>query len=328
MEAPDILKASLLEAGISTFGFLSGAGLRAACAGLGEEKRSRYGVERAGGAVSAALAYGEGLETGAPPSPQPRASRNSGPRARIARFARANWYAELGSRLDLAAELARSALSAGGADPGPRSEWRRLVNSGLPEKRLAFEAGLGRIGRHCLLMLPGAGSAAVLGLLLLPLSLPDSGDGQAPPLGILDPDCADCGACVAACPTGALVGEGRLRRELCLQHWSSVPGDLPPAVEAAWGDILYGCDACQEACPRFRPEPKARTEKGFLGPSLPASWIASASEGEIRAALKGSALGMSWISMDAFKRNARHLTNADPLPTIKVNGGLDGKLER
>jgi epoxyqueuosine reductase len=333
MNFPDILETSLRSAGVSAFGFLSGERLRAACAGLGEEKRARYGVERAQGAVAAALAYGEGLTPWAPGSDPPLgpwASGYPGPGARIARFARANWYAELGSRLALASRHARAALSEGGADPGPESDWRRLVNSGLPEKRLALEAGIGKLGRHCLLMTPDAGSAVVLGLLLLPLPLPDYGlsPASADPQGLFDPDCLSCGACVAACPTGALRGDGSLDRELCLQHWSSIPGDLPDAVDAAWGDRLYGCDLCQESCPRFRPDDSARTGRGLLGPALPASWVVAASEGEIRAGLKGSALGMSWISVEALRRNARHLTVANPAPTIEGKGGLDEELER
>jgi epoxyqueuosine reductase QueG len=321
MSFPGILESSLREAGISAFGFLSGERLCAACESLPEETRSRYGVDRAKGAVAAALAYCESPPYCEGSEPRPWASGYPGPLARIARFARANWYAELSARLALAVARSRAALREAGSDPAPANEWHRLVNSRLPEKRLALEAGLGRIGRHCLLMLPEAGSAAVLGVLLAPFSLPDSAP---PPRGILDADCELCGACMAACPTGALRGDGSLERELCVQHWSSIPGALPPAVEAVWGDRLYGCDVCQEACPRFRPDASARTERGLLGPGLPASYVASASEEEIRAALKGSALGMSWISVLALKRNARHLTEARPAHTIKENGGLNG----
>jgi epoxyqueuosine reductase QueG len=318
MDLPEILEASLREAGLSAYGLLSEERLKTAFADLGRETRSRYALDRGGGGVAVALAYGEG-----PAEPPAWAAAYPGPPALIARFARANWYAELSARLASAAASARAALVSSGADPGPARDWRRLVNSGLPEKRLALEAGLGRLGRHCLLMLPEAGSAAVIGLLLTPFGLPDSAD---PPSAVLDADCERCGACVAACPTGALKGDGSLERARCLQHWSSLPGPLPPAVEAAWGGRLYGCDTCQEACPRFRPDRGAETARGLLGPGLPASWIASASEGEIRAALKGSALGRTWISPEALKRNAGHLTRAAEAPTMTVNGGLNGKL--
>jgi epoxyqueuosine reductase len=304
--AQDIIEASLREAGLSVFGLLSRDRLLAACCGLSDEVRERCGLESTGGAAVAALAYGEG-----PPEPPPWAVAIPGPLARIGRFARANWYAELLARLEEAAVLARGALAAAGADPGIAADWRRFANSCLPEKRLALEAGLGRIGRNGLLLTPGAGSAIVLGLLLFPAAIeptaPQSARPTAPGLGLSE-HCMDCGLCVASCPTGALRGDGTLERELCLQHWSSVPGTLPAAVEAAWGDRLYGCDACQEACPRFRPDPEGRISRGLLGPGLPAQWVAAASDGELKRVLRGSALGMGWISPEALRRNARHLT--------------------
>ena len=46
------------------------------------------------------------------------------------------------------------------------------------------------------------------------------------------------------------------------------------------------------------------TFRGLLGPCLPASWLVSTQAAEIQAALKGTVLGMKWISKDALKRNA------------------------
>jgi epoxyqueuosine reductase QueG len=314
----DRLENSLAEAGVADFGTLSAERLRAATAGLDGPTRERCGLDGARGAVAAALGYGEG------PAEAPEWARGRpGPIARIGRFARANWYAELSARLHRASELFRESSRAAGYDPGPAKAWRRFVNSALPEKRLAVEAGLGEIGRNCLLLHPGRGSAVVLGILLVPFDLPDSAP-PAPPELRLSSACEKCGACVAACPTGALRGDGSLDRRLCLQHWSSLPGELPAAVEAAWGELLYGCELCQEACPLYRPDPSARTGRGLLGPGLPASWLDSASDCEIRAALKGSALGMSWISVSALKRNAGYLTRPPRMPTMEGNGGRNG----
>lgn len=295
-----ILRSSLREAGIADYGLLGGAALREACSGLPEPLRDSLGVEAAGGAIAAALPYGEG-----PPSPPAWAGQ---PLARLAFFARANWYAELGARLEAAASRIRRRLREEGFEPGKRREWRYFANSRLPEKRLALASGLGRLGRHGLVMLPGPGSAVVLGLLLSPLEVEAP---EAVPVR-LDDACEGCGACVAACPTGALKavpgaplseGEGFVR-ELCLQNWTTIPGPLPPAIEAAWGNRLYGCDACQEACPRFAPDPAAVTGRGLLGPGLSAPWLAASTEAEIKTALRGSVLGMRWIPVEALRRNA------------------------
>jgi epoxyqueuosine reductase QueG len=326
----DIVEAALRAAGIEAFGILGEDALASACSGLGPEARSRYGLDSARSALVAALPYGEGPR-GGPAWASAWGAEHPGPLAAIGRFARANWYAELVARLEAAIASSREGLSLAGIEPGQPKAWRRMANSGLPEKRMALASGLGSLGRHGLVMVPPHGSAVVLGVLLLPIALEDS----APRAAQFSSLCESCGLCAAACPTGALSGsygldsgDGRLvgfKRELCLQHWSSVPGELPPAVDAAWGDRLYGCDVCQEACPLFRPDPGASTERGLLGPGLPASWLVSASEEEIRANLKGSALGMAWISPVALKRNAWHLTRGDSLPTMRENGGRDGK---
>jgi epoxyqueuosine reductase QueG len=313
----DALEASMSEAGIEGYGLLGRGRLLAACEGMPPSLLERLGAGRAGGAIPVALPYGEG-----PAAPPAWAAGTAvpGPLARLARFARADWYAELAARMRAAASALRSRVAAGGVDPGPSRDWRYFVNSRMPERRLALEAGLGRLGRNGLVLLPKRGSAAVLGLLLLPEAARPA--AEAPALDrdrLLDPACASCGACREACPTGALKpagpgaegGPAGFSRELCLQHWSAVPGPLPEAIEAAWGDRLYGCDACQEACPLFKPDASARTLRGLLGPGLPAAWLASAPEGEIRAALRGSVLGMGWISIDALRRNAFLVLRAD-----------------
>jgi epoxyqueuosine reductase QueG len=299
MITKEILEASLLEAGIEHFGCLSRGSLREACSGMEAGAAARYGVEGSGGAIAVALPYGEG-----PAACLAWAAAYPGPLARIARFARANWYSELGHRLKDAASRIRSRLSELGVDPGPSKKWRYFTNSRLPERRLALASGIGSLGRNGLVMIPDHGSAAVLGVLLLPLAV----ESSFPPGRVTDEACEGCGACVAACPTGALAETGQglphFIRERCLQHWSSIPGPLPPDIEAAWGDALYGCDICQEACPRFKPEASAETRRGVLGPGLPASWLAAASEPDIASVLRGSALGMGWISKVALRRNA------------------------
>ena len=62
--------------------------------------------------------------------------------------------------------------------------------------------------------------------------------------------------CALACPTGAL-SEAGYDASLCLSYWSTQHrGMIPDDMARAMGCRLWGCDACQNACPHARRAPK------------------------------------------------------------------------
>lgn len=117
------------------------------------------------------------------------------------------------------------------------------------ERHWAREAGLGWIGRHGCLIVPGLGSFVLLGELFLDVPLPAGDPGEA--------RCGTCRRCLEACPTGALVAPGRLDARRCVSYWTvEHRGDFPswaPPI-APWA---FGCDRCQEVCPWNRHAPAA-----------------------------------------------------------------------
>ncbi len=326
-----LLSRNLTAAGFYGHGFLSGAAFGGVLdgAGVSSEVRRRYSGGRAEGSSRAessagaanvavvALRYGEG-EAGAGGAFDlaPEAGEAE---ARLARFARANWYKELSSRLQGAVVATIAQASREGLALPPAKAWHRLVNSGLPEKPSAVAAGLGWLGRNGLLVAargegaagPGFSSAVVLGLLLCPVDL------DPPAAELLEPRCGRCRRCVDACPTGALglarssaldgcgAGEAAYSRERCIQHWTAVAGELPAPIEASLDGRLYGCDSCLEACPYFLTDENAATQHGRLGPALSARRLLDRDDAALRRDLAGTALDRSWMSLDAFRRNAR-----------------------
>jgi epoxyqueuosine reductase QueG len=301
------LSSALDSSGLAAWAPLSSKSFALRTAFLEPAIKSKYGLAEVSGCVAVALSYGEG-----PSEPPKWALSYPGPLATIARFARANWYAELVARLKGATAQAKRALAEAELDASALDSCRFLANSNLPEKPLAIQAGLGFAGRNSLVIVRGGsgaeiGSALLLGLLLLPFDpapfarAPAEAEADA---FIPGARCGSCRACVDACPTRALAQDGSFVRERCLQHWSARAGALPPAIEAAWGSRLYGCESCLEACPHFHPDPSARCDRGLLGPGLPASWLVAASDGEMKERLKGTALGMGWMEKAAFRRSA------------------------
>ncbi len=121
--------------------------------------------------------------------------------------------------------------------------WRVFTDSApLMEVAIGVAGGLGWRGKHTLLLDRAAGSMFFLGEILTSLPLPT----DSPTSG----HCGECSACIAACPTGAIVEPYRVDARRCISYLTielkgSIPEDLRPLV----GNRIYGCDDCQIVCP-------------------------------------------------------------------------------
>lgn len=119
------------------------------------------------------------------------------------------------------------------------------------ERYWAMRAGIGFRGRNGCLIVPGAGSWVFLSEILL--------DAEIAPDAPCTASCADCGACLRACPTGALAPDGTLDCRRCLSARTieaPVPANAAGALSEARMPLteypLAGCDRCQEVCPHNR----------------------------------------------------------------------------
>ena len=165
--------------------------------------------------------------------PAPEAA---GPRGHIARYAWGrDYHKRIRSRLR---RLARAIAAI-----CPEARWLAYVDTGpMLDRAWAERAGVGWIGKNTNVILQGKGSWFFLGEILTDLAI--------------DPDpparnhCGTCSRCIAACPTGAIVGPYQLDARRCIsyltiEHRGAIPLELRPLI----GTRIFGCDDCQEVCP-------------------------------------------------------------------------------
>jgi epoxyqueuosine reductase len=159
----------------------------------------------------------------------------SGP---VARYARGDDYHDvLDAKLRelhawLSAELGRDVRGRAYVDTGP-----------LLERDLARRAGLGWFGKNTNLINPTLGSFFFLGALLVDLEL-------APDEPFATDHCGTCTRCIDACPTHAIVEPRVLDATRCISYLTiEAKGEIPSALRESVGELIYGCDICQDVCP-------------------------------------------------------------------------------
>jgi len=122
----------------------------------------------------------------------------------------------------------------------------------LPHRLAAARAGMGTFGKNCLFY---SNKVVCQGSWVLPIAVVVDHEFSLdePTLEIGCPDwCKN--ACLAACPTGALKGPCKIDPAQCISYLTYYgEGMTPIELREAMGLWVYGCDHCQNVCPRNAP---------------------------------------------------------------------------
>ncbi len=184
----------------------------------------------------------------------------------------------------------------------------------LAERALAVRAGLGFFGKNRMLINPKLGPQIFLGEIITTLKLPTD--------ELITNNCSNCDKCISACPTGALMPDGRFDANKCISYLTiEYKGRIPPGLAEKIADRLFGCDDCVLACPYQKDAPVSKNKQlKFYNDraKLDLSWILNLTQQDFDTEFADSTIRRT--GLDRLKINARIcLTNinSSALPAKK-----------
>lgn len=172
---------------------------------------------------------------------QPEQDNEHGPRGRISRYAWGDDYHEvIKSKLYRYAEWLRDYAC---DEIGNPVETRVFVDTGrMVDRAVAQRAGLGWYGKNTNILTKDWGSWVFLAEIVTNLPL----QAETP----MKTSCGSCEICLHACPTQALPAPYVLDMPRCISFLTiELRGSIPIELRALMGNLIFGCDICQEVCP-------------------------------------------------------------------------------
>lgn len=132
------------------------------------------------------------------------------------------------------------------ADKITENGFKAVSNVQIAIKPFLLNASVGQTGRNSLISVDGLGTRFHAQIILTDALLETD---DLPEKALVSDMCLSCGACVKACPSGAIGENGYVDAEKCLRGHDD--GEVvPEELRKKYRNRLLGCDVCQEVCPR------------------------------------------------------------------------------
>ena len=179
---------------------------------------------------------------------------------------------------------------------GPESKamWYQDTGAFL-ERELAAKSGLGWVGKNTMLIDPMRGSWTLLALVVTSIDLPPDQPGT--------DHCGNCTRCLDACPTDAFPAPYQLDASRCISYLTiEHDGQIDPALRKGMGELLFGCDICNEVCPWNSKAPKTTPDVPKALAELTLSKIFTGKPEHLEKRIEGTPLERTGVSK--LKRNA------------------------
>lgn len=190
-----------------------------------------------------------------------------------------------------------------------------MVDTGvLSDRSVALRAGIGYIGKNGSIITPEFGSYVYLGTLVTNLKL----TADIP----LESECGSCEKCIKACPVSALYKDYSIHEKRCLSYVTQAKHSQPKELLTRIYDNIYGCDICQEVCPKNRGvDSHFHSECEATGvEAIPIISALQMTNKEFK--LTYGHLAGSWRGLGVIKRNAifvaRYFKYREALPYIEA----------
>lgn len=148
--------------------------------------------------------------------------------------------------------------------------YKALLDYQLPARLAASRSGLTTFGRNTFAY-SHKGAGSWIGIDVFVSDVPIEGKEEEPAVACEE----ECQRCLKACPTGALYEPLKMNPTKCIAYLSYLEqGAIPLEVRPKMGSWIYGCDVCQQVCPRnearlkadLPPDYRLEKEAGALDP--------------------------------------------------------------